>query len=253
MLIIKKLIWISKYANPFIYLYSHTKGRVDMFNNRAPSCIIENQDTTCFDFLSENEKVKLFSNQIDITYKKGENITKQGSYASHVIFLEEGLVKVYLEGNPKDLILKIIPPQHLIGLPSIYDGNNTFLYSAMAYIDSKVKLIDVEFFKSLIRSNAEFASKVINILNENTAQIYGRFYCLTNKQSHGRVADILLCLSQRVFKNKVFELAFTRSDLAELTGLSTESVIRILKDFTTEKLIAVKGKKFEILNVERLQ
>lgn len=224
-----------------------------MFNTRAPSCIIENQDTTCFDLLSEVERNKLFSNQISITYKKGENITKQGSYASHVIYLEEGLVKAYLEGRPKDLILKIIPSEHLIGLPSIYDGNNTFLYSSTAYIDSKVKLIDIEFFKSLIRSNAEFASQVINILNENTAQIYGRFYCLTHKQSHGRVADILLCLSQRIFKSKTFELSFTRGDLADLTGLSTESVIRILKDFTTEKIIAVQGKKFEILNTERLE
>lgn len=224
-----------------------------MFNSKAPSCIIENQNTTCFDLLSEEERTKLFSNQIEITYKKGENITKQGSYASHVIFLNEGLVKVYLEGKPKDLILKIIPSQHLIGLPSIYDGNNTFLYSSMAYIDSKVTLIDIEFFKSLIRSNAEFASKVINILNENTAQIYGRFYCLTHKQSHGRVADILLCLAQRIFKSSSFELSFTRGDLAELTGLSTESVIRILKDFTAEGLITVQGKEFKILDIKRLE
>lgn len=224
-----------------------------MYDTKTPSCIIENQNNSCFDALSEEEKKRLFSNQISITYKKGENITKQGSYASHVIFLDEGLVKVYLEGNPKDLILKIIPSEHLIGLPSIYDGNNTFLYSATAYIDSKVRLIDIEFFKSLIRSNAEFASSIINILNENTAQIYGRFYCLTNKQSHGRVADILLCLSQRIFKNSEFQLAFTRGDLADLTGLSTESVIRLLKDFASEKIIEVKGKNFKILNFDRLK
>lgn len=224
-----------------------------MYDAKTPSCIIENQNNSCFDSLSEEEKKRLFSNQISITYKKGENITKQGSYASHVIFLDEGLVKVYLEGNPKDLILKIIPSEHLIGLPSIYDGNNTFLYSATAYIDSKVRLIDIEFFKSLIRSNAEFASSIINILNENTAQIYGRFYCLTNKQAHGRVADILLCLSQRIFKKSEFQLAFTRGDLAELTGLSTESVIRLLKDFANEKIIEVKGKSFKILNFDRLK
>lgn len=224
-----------------------------MTNMMATSCIIENQDITCFELLSDEEKESLFKQQISITYKKGENITKQGSFASHVIFLEEGLVKVYLEGNPKDLILKIIPSQHLIGLPSIYDGNNTFLYSATAYIDSKVRLIDIDFFKALIRSNAKFATKVISILNENTAQIYGRFYCLTNKQSHGRVADIILCLSQRVFKNKSFTLSFTRNDLADLTGLSAESVIRILKDFTNEKLIKIDGKKWELLDVERLK
>ncbi|MEA3504089.1 MAG: Crp/Fnr family transcriptional regulator [Bacteroidota bacterium] len=208
---------------------------------------------SCFDCLSKEEKDRLFNNQISITYKKGENITKQGAFASHIVFLEEGLAKAYLEGSPKDLVLKLIPSQHLIGLPSIYDGNNTFLYSTTAYVDSKVKLIDVNFFKTLIRSNAEFSSRIINILNENTAQIYNRFYCLIQKQSHGRVADILLCLSQRVFKNKAFELSFSRNDLAELTGLSTESVIRILKKFTDEKLIKACGKDFELLDIPRLE
>lgn len=74
-----------------------------------------------------------------VVYKKGETICKQGSFASHIMFLEEGLVKIYLEGNPRNLILTITPSNHLIGLPSIYEGNNTFLYSVSTYIDSKVK------------------------------------------------------------------------------------------------------------------
>ena len=75
------------------------------------------------------------------------------------------------------------------------EGNNTFLYSVSTYIDSTASLIDADIFKQIIRSNPQFASKISNILNENTAQVYGRFYALTCKQSHGRVADILLCLS----------------------------------------------------------
>lgn len=224
-----------------------------MFNAIAPSCIIENQDVSCFELLTDEQRNKLFSNEIRITYKKGENITKQGAFASHVVFLEDGLGKVYLEGNPKDLILKIIPSNHLIGLPSIYDGNNTFLYSTTAYIDSKVRLIDIEFFKSLLRSNASFAAKVINILNENTAQIYGRFYCLMRKQAHGRVADILLCLSQRVYKRKEFKLELSRNDLADLTGLSSESVTRILRGFDEEGIIKVSGKNFQVNSFEKLE
>lgn len=224
-----------------------------MFQANAPSCIVQNQDVTCFSLLTDEERETIRQNEIRINYKKGENITKQGSFASHIVFLESGLVKVFLEGNSKDLILKIIPPQHLIGLPSIYDGNNTFLYSASAYIDSEVRLIDINIFKNLLRSNSKFAAKVINILNENTAQIYGRFYCLTRKQSHGRVADILLCLSQRVYKRKDFTLELTRNDLADLTGLSPESVSRILKDFVEEEIIKVSGKKFEVFDFDKLE
>lgn len=217
------------------------------------SCLVVNQDKACFDYLTDDERQLIENNRIEIRYKKGETLTKQGNFASHVFYLKKGLVKVYMEGKPKDLILQIIPSEHLIGLPSIYEGNNKHLYSTAAYTDSDVNLIDIQIFKKLLRTNPQFASKIINILNENTALIYRRFFCLTHKQSHGRVADILLCLSQRVFQSRQFTLILTRNDLAELTGLSSESVIRIFSEFKNEGLINVIGKELEITDYAGLE
>ncbi len=221
-------------------------------NNYENTCANFAHETSCFNQLTEQERKLVEKNQVSVIYKKGETICKQGSFASHIMFLEEGLVKVYLEGNSRNLILTITPSNHLVGLPSIYEGNNTFLYSVSTYIDSTVKLIDVNIFKQLIRSNANFASKIINVLNENTAQAYGRFYCLTRKQLHGRLADILLCLSDRIFKSESFNLPLSRNDLGELTSMSTESVIRIMKEFKDDNLIKVSGKGIEILDHQRM-
>ncbi len=220
---------------------------------KGPSCFLENQHTTCFEYLTSEEQELVNKNRIELSYKKGEIVAKQGTFASHIIFLNEGLVKVYLEGRPKDLILKIVPSNHLIGLPSIYDGNNRFIYSVATYSASTVSLIDISLFKQLLHNNSRFATKIINILNEDTALIYGRFFCLTMKQSHGRVADILLCLANRVYKAPKFELAISRNDLADLTGLASESVIRILKEFKDERLISIEGKVIHILDGEGLE
>jgi len=220
---------------------------------KGPSCFLENQHTTCFEYLTSEEQELVNKNRIELSYKKGEILAKQGTFASHIIFLNEGLVKVYLEGRPKDLILKIVPSNHLIGLPSIYDGNNRFIYSVATYSASTVSLIDISLFKQLLHNNSKFATKIINILNEDTALIYGRFFCLTMKQSHGRVADILLCLANRVYKAPKFELAISRNDLADLTGLASESVIRILKEFKDERLISIEGKIIHILDGEGLE
>mgnify|MGYP000861570137 FL=1 len=220
---------------------------------KGPSCFLENQHTTCFEYLTPEEQELVNKNRIELNYKKGEILAKQGTFASHIIFLNEGLVKVYLEGRPKDLILKIVPSNHLIGLPSIYDGNNRFIYSVATYSASTVSLIDISLFKQLLSNNSRFATKIINILNEDTALIYGRFFCLTMKQSHGRVADILLCLANRVYKSPQFELAISRNDLADLTGLASESVIRIFKEFKDENLISIDGKMIHILDPEGLE
>ncbi len=222
-------------------------------NNYENTCANFSHSTSCFEQLTEEEKELIEKSQVTVVYKKGEIISKQGSFASHIMFLEEGLVKVYLEGNPRNLVLTITPSNHLLGLPSIYEGNNIFLYSVSTYIDSTVKLIDINIFKQLIHQNANFASQIINILNENTAQTYGRFFSLTRKQLHGRLADILLCLSQRIFKSQAFDLPLSRNDLGELTSMSTESVIRIMKEFKDDHLIKVSGKRIEIVNYEKMQ
>ncbi|PLX11036.1 MAG: hypothetical protein C0598_09070 [Marinilabiliales bacterium] len=216
------------------------------------SCIVESEHADCFSYLSDEEKVMLKKNTIDIEFGKGEVIAKQGSFASHIIYLKKGLAKIYLSGNNKDLILKITPEKRFIGLSSIFEGNNKFIYSASTYIDSEAQLIDKEFFKTLFRNNSRFAANIISIQNENAAQVYSRFYSLTRKQSSGLIADLLLCLSNRVFKSPKFCLPLSRNDLADLVGLSVESVMRILKEFKEEDLIETRGKRIEILNVESL-
>ncbi|MEN8224392.1 MAG: Crp/Fnr family transcriptional regulator [Bacteroidota bacterium] len=222
-------------------------------NSYPNSCVVRTPDDTCFDCLTVQEQEMVNDNMVEVAYKKGEIICKQGSFASKIIFLSEGLVKVYLEGSPKNLILTITPKNNLIGLPSIFENNNTFLYSVSPYIDSVAKLIDINVFKQLLKQNATFASKIIDILNENTAQAYGRFFCLTRKQLHGRMADILLCLSDRIFKSHEYELPLSRNDLADLTGMSTESVIRLMKEFKEDKLIEVSGKHIKILDADRMR
>jgi len=216
------------------------------------SCIVVNSHASCFDVLNENERALLDENKTSVEYRKGEMIAKQGAFASHVIFLEEGLVKVYLEGEQKDLIVKIVPSQHFVGLSSIYEGNSLFRYSTASFVETKVNLYDREIFVKLLRNNPEFAYKIVSIVNENASQVYGRFYCLMRKQAHGRLADLLLCLADRVYKQKKFFLPISRGDFADLTGLSVESVSRIFKEFKDEELIDIQGSNFEILNSDSL-
>ncbi|MEE4255980.1 MAG: Crp/Fnr family transcriptional regulator [Bacteroidales bacterium] len=217
------------------------------------SCTVADDHCKCFDALTEEQLALLEKKQVTVQYNKGEIIAKHGAFASHVVFLCEGLVKVYMEHGNQTLILKIISPGNLVGLSSLSEGENTFQYSAAAYQKSVAKLIDITTFKHLIRENGHFASKVISILGENSNQINNRFFCLTNRQSYGRLADLLLCLAGRVFKSDKFELDLTRKELAELAGMSTENVIRILKKFQDDGLIELKGKNIDLKDMEALQ
>ncbi len=200
----------------------------------------------CFDVLTDEQRELIEKKQVEVYYKKGEVIAKYGSFSTHIIQLCEGLVKVYLEDNNETLILKIIGPGSLIGLSALSDHGDTFRITISAYEDSVARLIDINTMKYLIRENGVFASKIINIMSENANQINNRFFFMTHRQSYGRLADLLLCLSGNIFKSSKFNMGLTRKELAELAGMSTENVVRILKSFQKDNLIEIQGKSFFI-------
>ena len=216
-------------------------------------CTISSHHCRCFEKLTSDEMEYLEANSVIIKYKKKEIICKQGSFVSHVMFMEKGLAKVFLDNGTNSLVLKIIPDGNLLGLSSVSEEHNTFQYSAMAYIDSEIRQIDIKVFRQLLQQNADFSKEVIEILSANSIQVYGRFFCLTHKQAFGRLADILLCLSDRIFKQSEFDLPLSRKDLAELSGMSSETVIRMLKKFGDDRIIRMEGKNFKIVDYNRLK
>lgn len=216
-------------------------------------CSIFDFDQSWYELLTEPEKLLMDENSVSIQFKKGETVCKLGAFASHVYFLEEGLVKVYLEEKNNNLILMLSTKNSLLGLQSIYDASNKLPFSITTYTDSRIRMIDIQVFRQILKQNPVFSYRIINLLNESTAQIYGRFFSLTKKQLHGRLADILLCLANRIFKSNSFDLPLSRADLGDLTGMSTESVIRMMKDFKNDGLIDMDCKKIELLDIGRLE
>lgn len=219
---------------------------------QGTSCTISSHYCKCFEKLLPEELGLLETGSVVIKYNKREVICKQGSFVSHVMFVQSGLAKVFINDGTNSLVLKIIPSGNLLGLSSLSEDQNTYQYTAMAYVESEIKLIDINIFRQLIGRNAEFAKEVINILSANSLQIYGRFFCLTHKQAYGRMADILLCLSNRVFKQPEFDLPLSRKDLAELSGISSETVIRMLKKFCDDGIISMDGKSIKVMDFDRL-
>lgn len=69
-----------------------------------------------------------------------------------------------------------------------------------------------------------------------------------------RVADALLTLKKKYDQDKseLFSIAISREDLANIAGTATESLIRTLSDFKSEKMIEIKEGKITILEEKKL-
>ncbi len=221
--------------------------------SKQHSCAIGSSSASCMELLNSQELELLDSKMVEVSYRKGEIICKQGAPATQLMIVREGLVKIYMESNTgENLVLHIMPEMNIIGLSSLFEGNNTYQFSAQAYLDTRIQVVDTATFKQLIRSNSSFSLKVIGLLAEYNTVISGRFYCLTQKQTYGRFADVLLCLANRIYKQQKFPLHLSRKELAEIAGMSVESVARILTRFKEEQLIELECKHLNILDYNRM-
>lgn len=191
--------------------------------------------------------------RFEVNFDAGENIVKQGTTASHMISLTNGMAKLFLEGiDKKNLILDIISPWRLFGGPGLFTDLR-YHYSVTAITDCSACFIPAENVRQVIRSNPDFAEGIIKHCNKNSADNFERLISLTQKQMPGRLADTLLYLSQKVFNNLSFTLTLTRLEIGEMSNMTKESTTRILKEFEAENIISVNGKSIEIIDLNRLK
>ena len=53
-------------------------------------------------------------------------------------------------------------------------------------------------------------------------------------------------------EDNTLQISLTREELANMVGTATESVIRLLSEFKTDKLIELNGRKIKLLNIPKL-
>jgi CRP-like cAMP-binding protein len=215
-------------------------------------CVACNCKSLPFMKLSTEELIQINKNRVEVNFKKGETIFKQGALAGHIVYIKSGLVKVYREHGANELILSLESKGKMIGLQAIY-SQNIYPYSVSAYEDVSVCLLDINAIKSLIEKNAQFGSQILNIINDDALFSYNRMACLTLKQLHGRFADLLLCLGLRIYKRKEFKVPLSKKDMAAIMNMSQESMSRVIKDFTKDKIAEIKGNKIKILDFEKVR
>jgi CRP/FNR family transcriptional regulator len=196
--------------------------------------------------LGEAEIERVIDNSNVVAFNKKEIIFRQSTRTSHIMFIKSGMVKIFKEGrNGKYIILKVALPGDFPGLISIY-GGDTHHYSASAIQLAEICFVDINVFNDILATNGNFAEKIINRISNDGLFIFDRLMSQSHKQLPGRIADVILYFSEKIYKNEEFEFPLTRRELAELAGTTKESFIRTLAEFKHDKIIDLDGSMVKI-------
>jgi CRP-like cAMP-binding protein len=206
----------------------------------------------CFQMLSPEEMEMVRASKTQVLFRKGDSLTKQGAFASYVLFVINGLAKQYLEGeSSKSFNLRIIQPGEFVVLSAVFN-NNTFNYSSVAITDCQVYLVEKDAIANVIKQNGMFAFNIIKRYCEQNSNLFESLKNIIYKQMNGRMAEILLYIDSLKSGNpEIFQL-LSRKDMADFAGITMESAVKLLKSFEKDTLIKLREKDIQILNYKKL-
>lgn len=208
--------------------------------------------SACFKALLKEELDFINENKIQLEFFAGENLCKQGAFASYVMFVTKGMVKLYIEGgSQKRLAVKLLKQGDYIGLSSLW-GSKLYKYSAQALKSTEVCMIEREDVKKLLLRNNQFANELLKGLSADEALLFSRLKNASLRQTNGKMASTLLYLGDEKFANDSPFKYLSRKDIADYAGISIEGSIKLLKEFEEEGIIQLKKKDIIILDKESL-
>jgi DNA-binding response OmpR family regulator len=206
-------------------------------------------------FFDSASQLKLISDERETAeYKKKAFVYNEAHRPVYLYYLMKGKIKTFRTNDDgKELITGMYKEGDFFGYIALLE-ESVYKDTAEAIENAEVMLIPKTDFLQLVNSNPDISKKFIKLLANNVSEREVQLVKLAYNSLRKRVADALLLVNKRYKKNENDNplIQISREDLANIVGTATESLIRTLSDFKSEKLIEINEGKIVIRNEPKL-
>lgn len=191
------------------------------------------------------------------SYDRGEVLFGEGDPSDALFVIVDGLVKIVkLMPTGKELILEIFAAGDPVGAVALFAGH-AFPASARAIEPSRCLVTPRSAFFRLLESNASFVRGLLAGLTLRQLELTSRLAELAGARVEERLARWLLRKGEELARHEhggVFiPLALSRQELADMTGTTIETAIRVMSRWAKSGLVATREDGFVILETARLE
>ena len=185
--------------------------------------------------------------------KKKQTVYLEGNHPIRLYYVIKGKVKTYRTNDDgKELATDIYVPGDFIGYIALLEGG-VYKDTAEALEDTELAIIPKEDFEELVNNNKEVAQRFIRLLAKNISDKESQLLGLAYNSLRKKVAEAIIKLQQKYQSgNEPFVIDISRESLATIAGTATESLIRTLSDFKSEKMIDIQNGAIKILDAKKL-
>ena len=202
-----------------------------------------------FSSLSESDLAELSRLASERRFKAGEYVFWEGDAPGYFYILVEGRIKVLKHSSSgKEVIIAFFGPGEMFGEVAVFE-DKPYPASAQAATDTRVLAIRKGDFLKLLSSHPQVALVIINILGGRLRESQGRLRDLAAERAQQRLARTLLALSAKLGST----LPFTRQEIADMAGTTTETAIRLMSRLREGQIISSTRGEITILDEAKLR
>jgi CRP/FNR family transcriptional regulator len=207
--------------------------------------------------LSDADRGRLAEVSLVRTWEKGEVIFNEGEASEFLLTVLAGRVKVAkLLPSGKEVILEIFGPGDPLGAVVAYEGR-PYPATAMALERTSCLLVRRTPFFSLLERHPSLVRGLLMAFTRRIVELTQRIPEVTGGRVETRFAHLFLKLADRLGRpdgaSIFIPVALSRQDLADLTGTTIETCIRVMSRWSKEGLVETERNGFRVCDRAALE
>jgi CRP-like cAMP-binding protein len=196
---------------------------------------------------------------LEVRHDTGELIAQEESYASGVYIVRSGLVKIgkYGSTGAEKRVLRFLSVGEMFGLEAVVLDHSTHVQYAKTLMETNLLFIERHNLLAFRNRYPELCTDFTRWLARDVVMLELKLTRDAVESVDRNLALLLLALAHNygsgTEKGVVLDLPVPRRTLAEMLGVSVESLMRALKRFRDRKLLETSGRRVTITDVESLK
>ena len=207
-----------------------------------------------FSSLSDKELHEIRTHVVLREFKKNHMILREEETTEFMYIIIHGKVKISRSGKEgKETILSMHGSGEFFGELSLIDGKTTPA-SVVAVEDSSVAIISKDHFHSLLYTQRKVLENLLQILCSRLRESWQKIEMMNFNDAAQRLKMLLNILAEtygeKTTKGTILHVRLIHQDIADMTGLTRETVTRVLDKLKKNREIETLAGKYIRLNPE---
>lgn len=189
--------------------------------------------------------------------KRGERIYEPGDSSESLFLVKTGVIKTASLGpGNREVLISFRHPGDLFGELALFDESPRD-HLAKAHEDSRICALNRDVIRRLAHESPEVAFRILTMLGRRIRQFGARIEQLSYKSAAARVARALVDLAEEHSveddRGTVIAFKLSQRDLANLVGLTRETVNLVLHDLQRRGLVETDRRTIRLLDMGKLR